>query len=313
MAAPGRQLNPFIMELTGGVVDAQIRSLSSFESHAAGSVTAGYRTWVGHMFLVAGANPAAMTDSTLETGDTDSATFVTEGPAAAIGTRFRAFCARQFALVERALHGRLLAFWNSLGPDVQRALRFHAIMTMRRDTALHGPQPIHADTMDGTMLAFAVMSNKLPTPVYPAATWPDALTRFIAEARGTSPGRVTRPTAIHVPVGREGRRRPSQAAAIVVLPPAVAHSIPAGESVHETSTVDSTGAVLARDRDNRWFCRMSLEIVPARGNATDGSAWTQYIGWDSPVMRARVACAAAEHVWGDADFAAAARAALASS
>jgi hypothetical protein len=64
------------------------------------------------------------------------------------------------------------------------ALRWHFILTVRRDTELDA-HPIHADTIDGTMACFALLSTKVPTPICPRDVFePPALARFAQKSRG---------------------------------------------------------------------------------------------------------------------------------
>ena len=82
--------------------------------------------------------------------------------------------------------------------------------------------------------------------------------------------------------------------------------------MHDVESFDSRGNPLATKDDNRWFCRVSIEIVPARGGKVDGGAWSQWgNGWQDGALsvgvRQEVARLAAEHVWGDPAFAGRAR------
>ncbi len=48
-----------------------------------------------------------------------------------------------------------------------------------------------------------------------------------------------------------------------MLPGAVAHSVPNTRPVGAgPATVDSSGRPVAADGDARWFCRVSVELVP---------------------------------------------------
>ena len=221
--------------------------------------------------------------------------------------------------MERALHGRLTAVWEELGAP--GALRWHFIVTIRRDTELD-EHPIHADTFDGTMAAFALLSTKVPTPIYPRAVFePTALAGFVVESRGPAApadvGVTFRPEIIRVADGREGPRRAANSAALVVLPGAVAHSVPdRAPRAAGSATVDSSGSRVAADGDARWFCRVSVELVPSCGGelydyvwapALGRGAWAQALapGWPAR-LRERTAVLVARHVWGDSVFAGAA-------
>ena len=94
--------------------------------------------------------------------------------------------------------------------------------------------------------------------------------------------------------------------------PAVAPAIPAAGALHDAdSTLDSQGQPLASAADERWFCRVSIELIPAQGIAAADAAdaWGMWKrAWPAGRLRERVALLTAEHVWGaDADFVTAAR------
>ena len=310
-------LRPAILELCGCEVDAQILRLGSLERDAAGLVAAAGSQLhlTAHYLLPAGAAPGAATEPSLQqyrqSDDGAPAAIACEGAATQVRFALRCFAARQFALVERSLHGRLTALHESIPAAVRGGLCFHFILTVRRDTgALGTGNPVHADTFDGTMLAFALMCTKVPTPVYPAAAFePSALQRFVQEAAGT-PG-VTRPAEIHAQPATPARA--AREGCLLLLPPAVAHSIPnTAACIEAGEAVSEQGVVLSRANQARWFCRVSVEVVPApsAGGAAVGGAWDQWAReWPGgPDTRGRVALLAARHVWGDADFAEQARA-----
>ena len=72
------------------------------------------------------------------------------------------------------------------------ALRWHFILTVRRDTELDA-HPIHADTIGGTMACFALLSTKVPTPICPRDVFePPALARSRASRKNR--GGPLRPT-----------------------------------------------------------------------------------------------------------------------
>ena len=313
-------LNPAILELTGAEVDAQRHLLAGFEDNAQGLIERNPRgspmTLMSHFLLRPGASPGCICNPVLQNYNTDDASFFLDGHAAEIANYLRPFAARQCALVERALHGRLTAVWEELGAP--GALRWHFIVTIRRDTELD-EHPIHADTFDGTMAAFALLSTKVPTPIYPRAVFePTALAGFVVESRGPAApadvGVTFRPYAIRVADGREGPRRAANSAALVVLPGAVAHSVPdRAPRAAGSATVDSSGSRVAADGDARWFCRVSVELVPSCGGelydapALGRGAWAQALapGWPAR-LRERTAVLVARHVWGDSVFAGAA-------
>ena len=244
-AAPwdGR-LNAAIIELSGGVVDSQIRALAAFETHAKGSITkqtaggdpdtqpnqqsrsAASAAWTSHAFLAPGAPPGAVCDAALEEGDTESAWWCADGEEAeSIAIRLRQFAVRQFALVERAIHGRLLTLWEGIAEGDRADLRWHFICTVRRDHAPGGAGPTHADTFDGCMVAFALAANKIQTPIFPAAHFdPPAVQQFVSAANGRDP--TCRPDRIQLARAADGgercgpQRRPRDAV-VLILPGAV--------------------------------------------------------------------------------------------
>ena len=73
------------------------------------------------------------------------------------------------------MHGKLLAIWESLTPEERMQIRFHCVMTVMRSEESYLSEP-HADSFDGTICFFALMSNKIGTRIYPAAqlAWKDA-------------------------------------------------------------------------------------------------------------------------------------------
>lgn len=319
-AAPHPVLRSDILEISGRAADTLARDLAAWEANAAGSIAAGNDTWVGHAFSAPGVGPAALADPSWAEGDTASVRFLAPAPADAIAIRFRKFCAAAFGLVERNIHTRLQAAWDAVGAracgDIRPHLRWHAIMTLKR-TAPEVDVPdsgcdIHADSFDGTIVCFALVSSKMGTPIFPNAQFAEPpLEQFVRESVG---GPHCRPAAIRLaksPTGRplKHHQREWRDGSMAILPPAVAHSIPPGR-VWDFESRGSDGSVLATRDSPRWFARVAIEIVPARGGAVDGPWWEQHKGWATPAHRAAVAALVAEHVWGDPEFAAAARAAF---
>ena len=359
-AAPARGgLNAAILELSGAQVEAQIRFLADFETHAAGSIRkqqtdadaakyekdakkgakkenitvdkwkaahpapaadaqsnqqsthAASASWTSHAFLAPGMNPGAICDPALEGADDDARIgpcWRPDGPAAeSIAIMLRQFSMKQFALVERAIHGQLLALWESIG-DARKELRWHFICTMRRDAADFGKHAIHADTFDSTMVAFALTCNKIQTPIFPAAQFdPPAVQQFVKAYNGQD----CRPEVIRLARTADGSDitgppRPARDAVVTILPPAVAHSIPCDVALHEVESFDSQGRPLATMEDNRWFCRVSIEIIAggvSQHGATDGGAWKQWKRpWPTAQLRRHVAQLAAGLVWGADDL-----------
>jgi hypothetical protein len=312
---PDERLNATIIELSGGVVDAQLELLRNFENSARGAWQEQLSAdplqpakFCAHAFVAPGIMASAVCHDALERRDTDLMSFHPDDESSAsVFNYLRFFAARQCAMVERLLHGRLLVVWELLGTEVAN-LRWHFIVTVRRD---HGfdpreQNPIHADTFDGTMAAFALLSTKVPTPIYPAAYFhPSALRQFVGEVTGVSPLRPDRIRLARTDDGmeRSGPARVQRDATLVVFPPSVAHCVPNCDPSH-CASANGRGEPFAVEADARWFCRVSLELVPARDN-TDGGAWGQAAlhNWPSIEIRKRAAVLIAEHVWGDPDFA----------
>lgn len=139
MAGCEGRLNAAILELSGGEVETQIRFLAAFEKHAAGSIAnqqtggggdpdqqpnaqsrTGPSAWTSHAFLAPSAGPGTVSDPALQECDSAQACWLPDGPEAeSIAIRLRKFAMLQFALVERSLHGRLLALWESI-PKAER-------------------------------------------------------------------------------------------------------------------------------------------------------------------------------------------------
>ena len=199
--------------------------------------------------------------------------------------------------------------WEAIPDDVRCNLRLHFILTVRRDAGCMGERHlVHADTFDGTMCAFGLMSTKVPTPIFPAATFePSALERIVLEAAGAD--RTIRPPEIHT---ISESARPSREGRLVILPPSVAHSIPnIADSVESQSATSELGTLLSKVGDTRWFCRVSIKMVPD-GPPVDG-AWNQWRRtWPGGAdTRRRVALLVVRYVWGGGALAERARAQMA--
>lgn len=313
-------LCPTIIELSGGDIDKQIRELSSFEQHAKASIKEGVSCWQMHALLPSGEGPGGVCHPSIDVHPLKS-----DDPSAGVAIRLGSFARQQFTIVERSLHGRLMDVWTALNEDERELLQWHFIINVTRETATVGTHPIHADTFDGTIAAFALMSNKVPTPVYPAAEFganglPTALDRFVSEVSG---GQSTRPSdEILVSPGWEGPIRQPRNSNITILPPSVAHANPSVD-IHAptSSTMDSLGRLLASPADNRWSCRVTIEVIPAGSSSPSprgggGGIPLDENGallWRRPWprgLRERVAYLVAFHVWGDKAFAERARDAL---
>jgi hypothetical protein len=105
---------------------------------------------------------------------------------------------------------------------------------------------------------------------------------------------------------------------LLLLPPSAAHSVPnIPGRVEDVSAVSEQGTRLSAAGDARWFCRVSIEVVPVgEPRKRDGKgAWKEWRRLWPPATggedtRKRVALLAARHVWGDAAFSERARAAM---
>jgi hypothetical protein len=64
-----------------------------------------------------------------------------------------------------------------------------------------------------------------------------------------------------------GPQRSWRDGTLVILPPAVAQSVPNCGLPRDYERRNYAGELLAARKDDRWFCRVSIEIVPARGRA----------------------------------------------
>ena len=116
-------LNAAITELSGGAVEASIRALAAFEYGAAGSIQSqggGPAKWTSHIFGSPGGNPGEVCSPELAAADVPGgASFqVDDTEAASIANGLRSFAVAHVALVERSIHGRLLALWEALGEAV---------------------------------------------------------------------------------------------------------------------------------------------------------------------------------------------------
>jgi hypothetical protein len=206
--------------------------------------------------------------------------------------------------------------WGDEAPSIKE-LRWHYICTIRRDSENEFKKhAIHADTFDGTLLAFALTSNKIPTPVYPGAYFQsNAIDLFMNAAEGKLDN-TCRPKSIRLAKDTQngklltGVKRKPRDCSILILPAAVAHSVPSNVRLGMEESFDSNGEQFASKDDNRWFCRVSIEIIPGGSshmNAHDGGAWQQWMRkWptnENGKLRKLVCCLAAKHIWGDPDFA----------
>jgi hypothetical protein len=324
--------HPEILELTGPKVESQIRQLQNFESNFAGIISGEANKdengnpvpfngpFFASSLLRPGCNPGALNDPHLKLTDTDQVTFKTHGSQAnKVRFKFRDFCAKQFALVERNLHGKLLCVLEGLTEQERQSIRFHCIMTVvRSETNDEGPK--HSDSFDGTICTFALMSNKVGTPI-----WPSAQLAFGEFDNPTTPKeqfereinnnpRQARPSKLGYDDNKLGPKREWKDGSCVILPPSSCHGISrhrATDQNENDETKDSAGNILASRTQARWFCRVTLEIVPVGVNADQqhglDNPFTihQTDCWPQGNLREKVCRLVAEHVWGDDSFASA--------
>jgi hypothetical protein len=341
--------SPEILELTGPKVETQIRQLQNFEfeSNFAGIISGEANKdlkgkpvpfngpFLASSLLRPGCNPGALTDPNLKKPDTDTddVTFKTFGLANKVRHEFRNFCAKQFALVERNVHGKLLCVLEGLTEHERQSIRFHCIMTaVRSETSETGP--IHCDSFDGTICTFALMSNKIGTPIWPSAqlafrvekddekistTIPTTPKKqFLREIKNKHPDQP-RPKALRYDDSNLGPPRPWKDGSCVILPPSACHGIAphkATDPNEQDETKDSAGNILASRTLARWFCRVTLEIIPAGNGETKENTCNadqrhghvnpfrihQVDCWPQGNLREKVCRLVAEHVWGDDSF-----------
>ena len=206
---------------------------------------------------------------------------------------------------------RLTRLLEAAGPDLAAKLRLGADVTIRRSAGgshgtkaaweKHNPSAVHSDSWDGTILCFALASNKMGTPVYPAARFPRPLKMFLSHSRtgrryahqleddppggGGSGSAAAAADAAAARTALLGPLRPWRPGTLVVMPACVAHSKPFEADPDPDAP--------------RWFCRATLRVDVAgrRARAREGHE-----------QRLEVALLVAEHVWEDPAFVAAARA-----
>lgn len=319
-------LNVDIIEVTGHQVEEQIRSLAAFEKKAAGCVAKGEFGFMGHAVVSPGIPSTAIQN--LSAVDTKEVRFAcaSNDPSNEIAVSFRGFCAKQFALVEEHLQVRLRRLYDELDISERELVCFHFIMTMKRYPCrkeMLADQPIHADSFDGTICSFALMSTKMGTPIYPAGLFSVApLDQFVQESFGGFGGFECRPPEIRLQTNAASNRpisnalRPWRDGSLVILPAAVPHSIPNGY-VHDFQSSSHAGEMFASFDDPRWFTRVTLEIVHKDGVDFGKNPFGQWQnGWPtvtSPTgqvyspLRLKVSYLVAKHVWNNENFASMAR------
>jgi hypothetical protein len=305
------RFNADITELTGGRVEENIRRLGHFEHNFAGLWKGGEKQFFGSTLLDPGEGPGGLCDPA--TALPAARKFKAFGKAVEVANELGGFCFDQFRLVERSMHGKLMAVWEGLTLAEQQQLRFHSIMTVMRSEG-SGEDSAHADSFDGTICYFALMSNKIGTIIYPGAqvAWRDhACTQattpreqFLREMGNGA--EQPRPGALRYNAGQLGPERVWKGGSCVVLPPSVCHQIAAHratDSADDDATTDSAGGTLATATAARWFCRVTLELIPAGASAQKphGSVNPFELhsagGW-SDGLRSKVCRLVGEHVWG---------------
>ena len=276
---PPPSFNANIVELTGFHVERNIRQLGNFEVNFAGLIQEGQNSFVASTLLDTGEHPGALCNPGLKEVNGDAShKFQAHGAAKDVADEFRDFCFHQSKLVERAIHGQLSAVFEGLTPAERQMVRFHSIMTVNRSSTTAELQDAHADSFDGTICAFALMSNKIGTLIYPAAQvqW-----RNTERTEATTPreqfdremnnsANQPRPGALRYDDAQLGPVRKWRDGSCLILPPSVCHQIAAHNAVDPNDhdeTFDSSGNVLAGRTDKRWFSRVTMEIIPEGPNA----------------------------------------------
>ena len=279
------------------------------------SVSANVTSFLASTLLDPGEGPGAFCDYQLAAAE--STKFKAVDEAVQVANEFRGFCFDQFTMVERSMHGKLMAVWESLTKEEQAQLRFHSIMTVNRSTASDEGSH-HADSFDGTICCFALMSNKIGTKIYPGAqvtqvTWeegqnPEPTTpqsQFVEEMKVGCDGPRQRPAALRY--NSVGPERGWRDGCCVILAPSVCHKIAEHKATDPSvndATVGSDGQVLATHTDPRWFCRVTLEIIPAGAAAQKNHGVVNPFGlhsmdpWPSVELRRKVCMLVKDHCWG---------------
>ena len=279
LAANPPPFNADIIELTGSKVERNIRQLGHLEANFAGLIQEGCSSFLASTLLDPGENPGALSNPELkELNSEESHKFQAVGEAKRVATEFRDFCYHQSKLIERCLHGKLLAVFEGLTEEERQQIRVHSIMTVNRSTTTQPGQAAHSDSFDGTICAFALMSNKIGTLIYPSAQvqWRNAdrtqattpRDQFLREINNSA--QQLRPEALRYDNAQLGPVREWRDGSCLVLPPSVCHQIAAHNAADPNvndETKDAAGNILARASDNRWFSRVTLEIIPAGQNA----------------------------------------------
>jgi hypothetical protein len=172
--------------------------------------------------------------------------------------------------------------------------------------------PAHADSFDGTICLFALMANKIGTIIYPAAqvAWRDGRrtqkttprAQFLREMEGHTP----RPGALRYNDDELGCERGWRPGSCVILGPSVCHQIAAHRAIDprvNDATFGLDGRVLATATDPRWFCRVTVEIIPAGAMAENAHGTDNPFSLHArdpwpPGLRRKVCMLVKEHCWG---------------
>eukprot|EP00049_Salpingoeca_infusionum_P020528 m.364318 g.364318 ORF g.364318 m.364318 type:complete len:330 (-) comp26567_c0_seq1:36-1025(-) len=309
-------LKPDIIEVTGLNVESQIRQLMGLESVLEDAISAlqGHsKVWFAQVLASPGCFPDVMLSPELATRDTAECAFGSKDEELKGKPEVRQFCTQQVALVVEQLLPRLRTVWLELSEEERNALCFHAVVTIQRSEGTRIVGPIHSDSFDGTLCAFGLMSSKIGTPIYPQGqvAWVQhkerppmrttALSQFLEESDGT-PG-VCRPGKLRYDEHQIGPCRVWRSGSLVIMPSCVCHAIASHKACDarvDDHTVAQDGTELASSSAPRWFCRITLQIIPAGPTVRVArDPWRQFSrhAWPSIALRRRVAYLNCKHVW----------------
>ena len=250
--------------------------------------------WVATIFLHADVAAMTFRDAKLAAPLFEMTCRSRAGRGRSIGTEFEAGLRRAAAAVlactTTAMENRLTKLLDEVKKALPHGERISmgCDVTIRRTVGEHGtaapwekhdPSSIHADSWDGTILAFGLTCTKLGTPVYPAANFPLPVATFLAQSRSG------RSIALQLQ-DDAGPRRPWKPGSLVVMPACTAHSKP--DPLLETDPSPNIA---------RWFSRANIRVALRRRDPTPAGR----------KKRVAIALLVAEILWGDSRFAAAAK------
>lgn len=271
-----QQLDPLITEISGSKISNLIKLMTSFED----LINNKDGEWIGKVALEPNF-PLIYTNQAAK--KIDSLKF---------SKKFREFCIEYARIVEQTIGYKIKLMKQEASDDLFNRVKLIATVTMRRQegsTTRNGD--LHADSFDGTILAFALVSSRDGTVIYPyprgrcqvsdtkesSPVSRTPLEQFERESRsGSHPARI-RWSPEEFPLNHDAPRE-WRSQTMVILPAATPHCVP-----QLSAAAENGGA--------RWFARLTLQLT---GN------------WASAEERLSIAKLVAKHVWGDTSFAEAA-------